>query len=64
MVHLFEGPFKGHITYRIEVEKSPAPGGIRIHNIFVMRREPFYCATTAALELSCLVVDWFGLPRD
>ena len=31
---------------RIERENSPAPGGTQTHNLFVMRRALYGCATT------------------
>ena len=35
-------------TERIEKRKSPAPGGIRSHDLSVTRHALFCCATTAA----------------
>ena len=37
------------ISNREEKKKSPAPGGFRTHNLVVMRRVLYRCATSAAL---------------
>ena len=56
-MHLHEGPDQIHSGYYYEIklerkeeEKSPARGGIRTHDLSVMRRALYRCATTAAMH--------------
>ena len=49
MLHLFEGPELRTATGRIEKRKSTAPGGIRTHDLSVVRPVLYRCATTDAL---------------
>ena len=51
---LREGPYLGPLIDRERYrerkrrEKSPAPGGIRTHDLSVMRRVLYHCAITSA----------------
>ena len=51
MFHLLEGPAlrKHYWDDREEKKKRPAPGGIQTHDLSVMRRALYRCATTPAL---------------
>ena len=54
-MRLFEGPDLGHSTgegmqEKIGGGKSPAPGGIRTHDLLIMWRVLYRCATTATPE--------------
>ena len=37
MLNLLEGPVSGDVTERVEKEKSPAPGGIRTHDLSAIK---------------------------
>ena len=49
-MHLLEGPDTGHSTGKGKQEKTKtAPGGIQTHNLQIMRRVFYRCATNATL---------------
>ena len=48
MLHLFEGPDQGHTTDEMKKRKKTASRGIWTHDLAVMRRVFYRCATTTA----------------
>ena len=52
MLHLLDGAVQEHkdILLKMEEEKSPAPGGIWTHNLLIIRRVFYRCATIVALD--------------